>query len=207
MRLDDGTAIDADLVVVGIGVEPATGWLENTGLDVTNGVLCDVALLAVGGGGDIAAAGDLARWPYPRYGDEPLRVEHWVNGVESAQHAARTLVHGVQAAGAYEPDLYFWTEQHGVHLQSVGQPGRGDEVVVQGSLEERSFAAVVVGIEARLLETREAGHAERLAAAATDLGHDRVIAVGGDSDDPGGDQRSARLGVGTDGGPPASASR
>ncbi len=144
VRLDDGSAIDADLVVVGIGVEPATGWLENTGLDVTNGVLCDVSLLAVGGGGDIAAAGDLARWPYPRYGNEPLRVEHWVNGVESAQHAARTLVHGVQAAGAYEPDLYFWTEQHGVHLQSVGQPGRGDDVVVlEGSLEARSFAAVV----------------------------------------------------------------
>ena len=144
VRLDDGTGLDADLVIVGIGVEPATGWLENTGLDVANGVLCDIALLAIGGGGNIAAAGDLARWPYPRYGDEPLRVEHWVNGVESAQHAARALVHGVEAAGAYEPDLYFWTEQHGVHLQSVGQPGRGDEIVVlEGSLEERSFAAVV----------------------------------------------------------------
>ena len=120
MRLDDGSTVDAGLVVVGIGVEPATGWLENTGLDTANGVLCDTALLAVGGDGAIAAAGDLARWPYPRFADEPLRVEHWASAVESARHAARALVHGADAAGAYEPDLYFWSQQHGVHLQSVG---------------------------------------------------------------------------------------
>jgi NADPH-dependent 2,4-dienoyl-CoA reductase/sulfur reductase-like enzyme len=144
VRLDDGTVLEADVVVLGIGVEPATEWLANSGLDTANGIRCDAALLAVGSEGTIAAAGDLARWPYPRYGDEPMRVEHWANAVESAYHAARALVHGAEAAGGYEPDLYFWTMQHGVHVQSVGMPTAGDEVVVvDGSEEERSFAAVV----------------------------------------------------------------
>jgi NADPH-dependent 2,4-dienoyl-CoA reductase/sulfur reductase-like enzyme len=144
VRLDDGSTVDADVVVVGIGVAPATGWLENTGLDTTNGVLCDESLLAVGGGGAIAVAGDLARWPYRRYSAEPTRVEHWAAAVESAWHAARALVHGPDVAGAYEPDLYFWSMQHAVHIQSVGMPFLGHEVVVvHGSEADRKFAAVV----------------------------------------------------------------
>jgi NADPH-dependent 2,4-dienoyl-CoA reductase/sulfur reductase-like enzyme len=143
VRLDDDSTIEADLVIVGIGVEPVTGWLQNVGLDTSDGVLCDASLLAVGGGGAIAAAGDLARWPYPRFAEEPLRVEHWTSAVESSQHAARALVRGADEAGAYEPDLYFWSMQHAVHIQSLGMPHLGDEVVIiDGSEEERSFAAI-----------------------------------------------------------------
>ena len=143
VRLDDGSSVEAGLVVVGIGVTPATGWLANTGLDTGNGVLCDAALLAVGGGGAIAAAGDMARWPYPRFADEPMRMEHWANTVESARHAARALVHGGEAAGAYEPDSISGRATCRAHpIDWHAAPG-DEVVVVHGSKAERKFAAMV----------------------------------------------------------------
>ena len=63
VRLADGGAVDADVVVVGVGVVPATEWLEGSGLTVDNGVVCDETCLAAPG---IVAAGDVARWPNPR---------------------------------------------------------------------------------------------------------------------------------------------
>ena len=89
VRLDDGTAVDADLVVVGVGVAPVTGWLEGSGLELDNGIVCDETLLAAPG---IVAAGDVARWPNPLFDGELMRLEHWTNAAEQGVAAARRLL-------------------------------------------------------------------------------------------------------------------
>jgi NADPH-dependent 2,4-dienoyl-CoA reductase/sulfur reductase-like enzyme len=73
--LDDGSKVDADLVVVGIGVAPETAWLEGSGLTLDDGVVCDALCAAAP---DVVAAGDVARWPNPLFG-ETMRIEHWTN--------------------------------------------------------------------------------------------------------------------------------
>ena len=149
VHLTDGTEIDVDLVVVGVGVTPNTEWLEGSGLDTDNGVLCDETCLAAPG---VVAAGDVARWPNRRFG-ELMRVEHWDNAVEMGAHAARTLL--ADAAGRvgepYEPIPWFWSDQYDRKIQLAGRASATDDVVVvAGSIEERKFVAFF-GREGRLV--------------------------------------------------------
>ena len=83
-----GTVVEADVVVIGIGVIPNTEWLEGSGLAIDNGVVCDATMLAAPG---ITAAGDVARWPNGRF-DEVMRIEHWDNAIEQGIHAAERLL-------------------------------------------------------------------------------------------------------------------
>ena len=102
VRLDDGTCIDADVVVVGIGVVPVTDWLVGSGLTLDNGVVCDETLLAAPG--VTVAAGDIARWPNPLFDGEMMRLEHWTNAVEQGVAAARRLlVPDGEAASPFAP--------------------------------------------------------------------------------------------------------
>lgn len=127
VRLDDGSEVNADLVVVGIGVRPNTGWLEGSGLALEDGVDCDAACFAVGGDGRVAAVGDVARWDHPVYGS--IRIEHWTNAGEQAAHVAGALVRGDRPP--FAPVPYVWSDQFGSKLQLVGRPGPDDEVVVE----------------------------------------------------------------------------
>ncbi|HVF31564.1 MAG TPA: FAD/NAD(P)-binding oxidoreductase [Acidimicrobiales bacterium] len=137
----DAEVLDADVVVVGIGVRPATDWLQGSGLTLDDGVLCDEACVAIGSGGWVVAAGDVARWPNQRFGTV-MRVEHWTNATDQAAHAARALLHGADAAGPFEPVPYFWSDQHGTKFQFVGATAPGDEVaVVEGDTGDRRFVA------------------------------------------------------------------
>ena len=137
VRMADGGAVEADVVVVGIGVAPVTGWLEGSGLELDDGVVCDARCRAAPG---VVVAGDVARWYHERIG-EHLRVEHWANAAEQGDAAARALVHG-DAALPYAPVPYFWSDQHGTKIQFVGHAKPGDAVqVVEGSVEERRFVA------------------------------------------------------------------
>lgn len=139
--LDDGRRIEADLFVVAAGAVPATGWLEESGLGLDNGVLCD-ASLAVVGAERIVAAGDVARWPNPLLGGMPMRIEHWTNAVEGGAAAARTLLNGSGPETEYRTVPGFWSDHFGIRLQSVGLPVLADRFeVVDGSVEERRFAA------------------------------------------------------------------
>ncbi len=136
VRLTDGSVLDVDLVVVGIGVTPNTDWLEGSGLTIDNGVLCDETCLAAPG---VVAAGDVARWPNVRF-DEVMRVEHWDNAVEMSAHAARTLLTAPGAALAFAPVPWFWSDQYDRKVQLAGRAGPDDLVeVVSGSVEERRF--------------------------------------------------------------------
>ena len=140
VHLADGGHVDADVVVVGIGVRPNTDWLVGSGLTLDDGVVCDATTLAAPG---ITAAGDVARWPNPRYG-ELMRVEHWDNAVHMGAHAAtRLLVADAAAAEDFAPVPWFWSDQYDRKLQLGGRCGPLDEmVVIDGSLEERRFAAL-----------------------------------------------------------------
>jgi len=135
--LGDGTAIDADVVVAGIGVVPSTGWLEGSGLTLGNGVLCDETCLAAPG---VVAAGDLARWPNPLYG-ETMRIEQWDNAIEQGAYAGRRLLQ--TDAVPYAPVPWFWSDLFDRKLQLAGRVGPGDHMeIVDGSLEERRFVAL-----------------------------------------------------------------
>jgi NADPH-dependent 2,4-dienoyl-CoA reductase/sulfur reductase-like enzyme len=141
VQLADGTTIDADVVVVGIGVTPSVGWLEGSGLAIDNGVLCDSTMLAAPG---VVAAGDIARWPNPHFGEE-MRVEHWENAVEQGGHAGRRLLADLsgEPGEPFAPVPWFWSDQFDRKIQLAGRPSAGDEfVLVDGTVEERRFAAL-----------------------------------------------------------------
>ena len=148
VRFADGSALDADLVVVGVGVAPATAWLEGSGLTLDNGVVCDQTCLAAPG---IVAAGDVARWSNPLFGGRSMRLEHWTNATEQGVHAAHRLLVDDADALPFAPVPFVWSDQYDVKIQTVGAIQGDDEVVVaHGSLEERRFVALF-GREGRLV--------------------------------------------------------
>ena len=133
LKLQDGTRVPADVVVVGIGASPATEWLESSGLALDNGVLCDsTCATAVP---NVVAAGDVARWTDPKTG-VATRVEHWTNAVEQGVHAARRLLLGPEV-GDYVHVPYVWTDQFDLRLQMAGEIRSEDDMRIgMGSLEE-----------------------------------------------------------------------
>jgi NADPH-dependent 2,4-dienoyl-CoA reductase/sulfur reductase-like enzyme len=141
VRLADGGTIDADVVVVGVGVVPETGWLEGSGLELADGVVCDETCLAAPG---IVAAGDVARWPNMLFDGERMRVEHWTNATEQGVAAARRLlVDDAAGAEAFAPVPFVWSDQYDVKIQVVGDIRGDDEVAVaDGSLDEHRFVAL-----------------------------------------------------------------
>ncbi len=120
VELADGTRLDADVVVAGVGTVPATGWLEGSGLDVSGGVRCGPDF-AVDGADAVWAIGDCARRFDPVTGRE-TRTEHWTAAREQASWVARALT-GTRPATEYTTTGYVWSDQHGVRIQHVG---RGD---------------------------------------------------------------------------------
>ncbi len=138
VELTDGTTVNADLVVVGIGVLPNTEWLDGSGLAVDDGVVCDETSLVAPG---IVAAGDVARWPNQHFGDS-MRVEHWDNATTQGVHAAKRLLHG-PTVGPYAPVPWFWTDQYDRKIQLAGRTTGFDRFdVVEGSFAERRFAGL-----------------------------------------------------------------
>lgn len=136
VELGDGTVVAADVVVVGIGVEPTTNWLESSGLTLQNGVLCD-ASLNVGVPG-IYAAGDVARWPNALFiAEEPtMRIEHWTNAAEQGAHAASNLLATGRGERAepYASVPFFWSNQFEARIQFLGRATSDDEMkIVAGS--------------------------------------------------------------------------
>jgi 3-phenylpropionate/trans-cinnamate dioxygenase ferredoxin reductase component len=163
--LADGSVVDADVVVVGVGVSPATGWLEGSGLALDDGVVCDATCSAAPG---VVAAGDVARWHHPFHGS--MRVEHWENAVDQGAHAGRTLLaHLAGGTGApFAPVPWFWSDQYDRKLQLAGRPTPDCTVsVVDGSVEDRRFvatyerrgevvAALAVNMPPKLVKWRQA---------------------------------------------------
>ncbi len=139
--IDGQAPIAADLIVVGIGVTPATGWLEGSGLELDDGVVTDEHLFAAPG---IAAIGDVARFRWLGSGhDELVRIEHWQMAVDHGVHAAKALLLGRAAAPVFDAVPYFWSDQWGKKIQVLGHPGALDTVeVVLPPDEEGRFLAL-----------------------------------------------------------------
>jgi 3-phenylpropionate/trans-cinnamate dioxygenase ferredoxin reductase subunit len=134
VKLGDGSVVDADTVVVGIGVAPATDWLESSGIALDDGVVCDASCATSIPG--VFAAGDVARAWHPVYG-RAIRVEHWTHAVEQGVAAARSLL---GHAEPFDAIPLFWSDQYDRKIQLAGLPEfDGESRVVHGSLDERKF--------------------------------------------------------------------
>lgn len=132
--LDDGSRIDADFVVAGIGVRPRTGLAEAAGIEVDNGVIVNELLETSASG--IWAAGDVARWPDRRLG-RPVRVEHWVVAQRMGRAAARNVL------GANEPFLaapFFWSQHYDATIAYVGHAPEWDTAELEGDPREMDCA-------------------------------------------------------------------
>ncbi|TJZ44190.1 oxidoreductase [Streptomyces piniterrae] len=133
VELADGRLLDADVVIVGIGVSAATDWLTPSPLALRDGVLCDEG--GVSSLPQIVAAGDVAR-----YGE--LRAEHWTSATEQPATAVRNLLAGATVARHTAPP-YFWSDQYGSRIQLAGRRGPKDTVrIVEGGPDEGSLLAV-----------------------------------------------------------------
>lgn len=140
VRLADGRIVEADGVIVGVGVVPNVEWLQGSGIPLDDGVVCD-ATGAVPGVDRIVAAGDVARCTHPYYG--AMRIEHWNSAIAQGDTAARTLVAVPGAAQANAAIPFFWSDQHGNKLQLVGAPSPADALrVVEGGFDEKRFVAL-----------------------------------------------------------------
>jgi 3-phenylpropionate/trans-cinnamate dioxygenase ferredoxin reductase subunit len=127
VELADGTRVEADLVVVGMGAQPNTDWLADSGLQLTPGLECDATLTSVGDP-DILGAGDIVSWPHPLAGGDTIRVEHWTVAAEQGQQAGRNVLLDAGQRTPYDQPPYFWTDQYDTKIQSLGLPGRAERL-------------------------------------------------------------------------------
>ena len=141
VALSGGDELEADVVVVGIGVVPSVDWLDGSGLTLENGVVCDQRLFAAE---RIVAAGDIARWVWQHDGaEERIRIEHWQVAADAGVAAARSLMAGRAEAPSFSPIPYFWSDQFDIRFQVLGSPAGTDEIrIVDGSLGEGKFVAL-----------------------------------------------------------------
>ena len=170
VRLDDGSTLSADVVVVGVGVDPRVDYLVGTDLidgDPSRGVRVDGRLSTPVAG--VYAAGDIAVYPWL---GEDRRVEHWVHAQEQGRHVARAMLGSEEP---YQRLPFFWTRQFGTSLKYYGFPGEYDSIRYDGSPGSEEFIAGYFR-ENRLVAVASSGRADRLVGLAAALERGEAIA-------------------------------
>lgn len=163
VELEGGEILPADMVVVGIGVQPATGFVEGIDLDEDDkSVPVNQYLQAAP---NVYAAGDIAQFPHFITG-KPVRIEHWRLAMQHGRTAAQNMT-GENVAFKSVP--FFWTGQYDVKLRYIGHAEKWDDVVIQGSLEDKSFLAFYIK-EEQTLAVSGIGRDQEIAAISELLG-------------------------------------
>lgn len=135
--LEDGERLEADIVVVGVGVKPATDFLQGLELHKDGGVIANKYLEI---GESLYAAGDITHFPDPRTG-EMTRIEHW----RTAMQQGRTAAHNMAGKRTeYTAVPFFWTKQFGKSLRYVGHVKNWDEIIFHGEVNNQDFLAFYV---------------------------------------------------------------
>jgi NADPH-dependent 2,4-dienoyl-CoA reductase/sulfur reductase-like enzyme len=136
--LNGGEVLPADVVVVGVGAAPLTGWLDGSGLELADGIVCDSTLRARAAG--VYAAGDVARWFNPAF-DRVMRLEHWTAAAEQGAVAGHNAVQPEDPT-VCETVPYFWSDWGTDRVQFVGIPESDEVAVVAGDPGSGDFLAL-----------------------------------------------------------------
>jgi NADPH-dependent 2,4-dienoyl-CoA reductase/sulfur reductase-like enzyme/nitrite reductase/ring-hydroxylating ferredoxin subunit len=131
LTLDNGEIIEADFLLLGVGVKPRTQLAEAAGLAVDRGIIVDKHLRT--SAADVYAGGDVARYPDPRTG-QPVRIEHWVHAERQGQHVARMIL-GDDAPFSDAP--FFWSAHQDTTIRYSGHAEAFDPPAIDGSLERQ----------------------------------------------------------------------
>lgn len=156
--LDNGDRLSADLVVVGIGIDPATDPIQSVPLHKDGSVLVNANLRAVEG---VFAAGDVARYPDPRTGRK-VRIEHWRL---AAQHGRVAACNMLGQAVPFKGVPFFWTKQFSMNLHYLGHADTWDDIVIHGDLEGGDFMAFYIASN-QILAVLANGYSQELMAIA-----------------------------------------
>jgi len=160
--LAGGERLETDMVVIGIGIRPATSFVRGVEINDDHSLSTDAHLRIIGADGAFAS-GDIARWPDWRTG-EPLRIEHWRVALQLGMTAARNML---DRGKPYDDVPFFWTTQHKTIVQYVGYAASWADIVFDGDVAERKFIAWYLDDNNRVL-------------AAAGCGQDKILTALGD---------------------------